>query len=51
MGDYIIQPEFKAETAYQELLPKLLAMDEHLHAQIGCWRQHVEFLDKFAECF
>ena len=42
-GDYIIQPEYKAEIAYQELLPKLLAMDEHLHAQIGCWRQHVEF--------
>jgi len=50
-GDYIIQPEYKAEIAYQELLPKLLSMDEHLHAQIGSWRQHVEFINKFADTF
>ena len=37
--------------AYQELLPKLLILDENLHSQIGSWRQHVEFLEKFAECF
>ena len=35
---YIITPEYKSEIVYQELLPKLLAFDEHLHAQIGLWR-------------
>jgi len=50
-SDYIISPEYKAEIAYQELLPKLLIMDEHLHTQIGSWRQHVEFLDNFADSF
>lgn len=50
-GDYIIGPEYKSEIAYQELMPKLLMMDEHIHAQIGSWRQHVEFLNKFADTF
>ena len=50
-GEYIIGPEYKAEIAYQELMPKLLIMDEHLHAQIGSWRQHVEFLVQFSSTF
>lgn len=48
---YIISAEYKAEQVYQELMPKLLLLDEHIHAQIGLWRQHAIFLDKFAETF
>jgi len=28
---YIIQPEYKSEQVYQELLPKLLLLDDHIH--------------------
>ena len=47
-GDYIIGPEYKSELVYQELLPKLLTLDEHIHNQIGLWRQHAEFLEEFS---
>ena len=30
-GDYIIAAEYKSEIVYQELLPKLLTLDEHMH--------------------
>ena len=48
---YFISPEFKVEIVYQELLPKLLIYDEHLYAMIGLWRQHTDFIDKFADTF
>ena len=41
-------PEYKGEIVYQELLPKLLLLDEHLHAMIGHWREHADFLDSFS---
>ena len=50
-GDYIIGPEYKSELVYQELLPKLLSLDEHIHNQIGLWRQHADFLEKFSYTF
>lgn len=49
--NYLISPEFKAELVYQELLPKLLIFDEHIYGMIGLWRQHTEFIDKFADTF
>ena len=30
-GDYIIAAEYKSEIVYQELMPKLLTLDEHMH--------------------
>lgn len=36
---------------YQELLPKLILIDEHLHAMIGHWREHALFLDQFSTTF
>jgi len=36
--NYIIAPEYKAEIVYQELMPKVLVLDEHIHNQIGLWR-------------
>ena len=32
-------------------MPKVLALDEHIHAQIGMWRQHSDFLEQFCETF
>jgi len=29
--NYGIAPEYKAEIVYQELMPKILALDEHIH--------------------
>lgn len=29
--NYIIAPEYKAEIVYQELMPKILVLDEHIH--------------------
>ena len=26
-------------------------MDEHIHSHIGMWRQHVDFLNNFADTF
>ena len=46
---YFISSEFKVEIVYQELLPKLLIYDEHIYGMIGLWRQHTEFIDKFAD--
>lgn len=48
---YIIASEYKSETVYQELLPRLLQLDEHINAQIGLWRQHADFLDQFSDTF
>lgn len=50
-GDYIISPEYKSEIIYQELLPKILILDEHIHNNIGLWRQHADFLDQFSQTF
>ena len=50
-SNYLISPEYKSEIIYQELLPKLLSLDEHIHGQIGLWRSHTEFLDSFSETF
>lgn len=50
-GNYLISAEFKSEAVYQELLPKLLLYDEHMHGIIGLWRQHAEFICKFSDCF
>jgi len=30
-NDYAIPPEYKNEIIYQELLPKLLCFDDHMH--------------------
>ena len=30
-ADYIIASEYKSEIIYQELMPKLLTLDEHIH--------------------
>jgi len=49
--NYLISSEYKAESVYQELLPKLLLYDEHIHGMIGLWRQHTLFIDKFADTF
>lgn len=49
--NYGIAPEYKAEIVYQELMPKILALDEHIHNQIGLWRQHAEFLEQFSQTF
>jgi hypothetical protein len=31
VNDYAIAPEFKGEIIYQELMPKLLMFDQHIH--------------------
>ena len=48
-GFYIILPEFTREQCYQELLPRVLKYDENLSRNIGLWREHANFLDKFSE--
>ena len=48
---YMITPEHKRELVYQELMPKVLLLDERIHAQIGLWREHAKFLDAFADTF
>lgn len=48
---YVISSEHKSEAVYQDLLPKLLQYDENIHGIIGLWRQHAEFICKFADCF
>lgn len=48
-GQYIILPEYTREQCYSELLPKVLKYDENLNNNIGLWREHGNFLDKFSE--
>jgi hypothetical protein len=48
-SEYLIMPEYQSEEIYSEVLHKLFTFNEGLSGVLSQWREHCDFLEKFAD--